>query len=153
VIASVAFGIEINSFKNPDNKFQRVAKKVSDFSSFKTQMKLLALLFALPIMKALKIGLFDKDVNEFFKTAVCDMMSYREEKGIIRNDMINLLIQAKKGRLSNNNNEAKEEKLNEGFATVQESQVGKSEVKTVWTDEDLAAQAFLFFFAGFDTVN
>lgn len=102
-------------------------------------------------MKALNISLFSKEMEIFFKEAILDTMKIREERGIVRNDMINLLMQAKKGQLTLNKKE--EEKINEGFATVEESQVGQSEVKTVWDDDDLAAQAFIFFFAGFDTVK
>lgn len=152
MIASAAFGIEVNSFRDPENDFQNIAKKGADFSGLKTQLKFFGYILVPSLMKMLNIKLFDKDIEVFFQEAVCDMMKYREEKGIVRNDMINLLIQAKKGKLSNNtnNNETKEEKFNEGFATVEEAQLGKSE--TIWTDEDLAAQAFIFFFAGFDTV-
>jgi cytochrome P450 family 9 len=152
VIASAAFGIEVNSFKDPNNDFQKIATKASDFSNWKTSMKFAGYIFAPLLMKMLKIKLFDQEIESFFQEAVLEMMNHREKTGVIRHDMINLLIQARKGKLSNNNNEHKEEKINEGFATVEESQVGKSDVKTVWNDEDLAAQAFIFFFAGFDTV-
>lgn len=101
-------------------------------------------------MKLLGITLLDKNINEFFKEATLDTMKIREQKGIVRQDMINLLMQAQKGQLGHNNNA--EEKTVEGFATVEESQVGKSEVKRTWSDNELAAQCLIFFFAGFDTV-
>lgn len=104
-------------------------------------------------MKILGVSLIDKDINEFFKNATIDTMKFREEKGIVRHDMINLLMQAKKGQLNPNVNNNMEEKTVDGFATVEESQVGKSEVKRIWDDNDLAAQCMLFFLAGFDTVN
>lgn len=88
-------------------------------------------------MKALNISFFGKDVESFFQEAVFEMMKIREEKGIVRNDMINLLLQAKKGKLSH---EIKNEKVLEGFATVEESQVGKTKVTRVWDDDDFAAQ-------------
>lgn len=149
VIASCAFGIEVNSFENPENDFHKIALKLTDFTSFKTVLKIVGYFMCRPVMKALKIGLFDDDINTFFQEAVHEMMKYREQNGIVRNDMINLLIQAKKGKLTH---EDKDEKVTEGFATVQESQTGKGQVKTVWDDDDLAAQCFIFFFAGFDTV-
>jgi cytochrome P450 family 9 len=150
-IASCAFGIEVNSFENPTNDFQRLAKKFSDFSSSKTLIKFTGYLFAPKLMKALKVKLFDKEMDEFFQGAILDTIKTREEKGIVRHDMINLLIQAKKGTLSHNH--AEEEKITDGFATVEESNVGKSEVKRKWDDLDLAAQCFIFFLAGFDTVG
>ncbi|XP_028036963.1 cytochrome P450 9e2-like [Bombyx mandarina] len=40
-----------------------------------------------------------------------------------------------------------------GFATVEESAVGKKQIDRVWTDDDIIAQAVLFFVAGFETVS
>jgi cytochrome P450 family 9 len=128
-----------------------IALKVTDFGNFKTTLKFVAYLVIPPVMRFLKISLFSKEIENFFQEAVHETMKYREEKGIVRHDMIHLLMQAKKGKLSH---ETKmEEKITDGFATVEESQLGKAQVKRVWDDEDLAAQCFIFFFAGFDTVS
>lgn len=151
VIASCAFGIEVNSFKNPDNDFNRIAKKSTDFTSAKTALKFAGYLFAPSIMKMLGISFLDKESCDFFQEAIVETMKIREKKGIIRHDMIHLLLQARKGQLAQGN--SNEEKITDGFATVQESQVGSSEVKTIWDDQDLAAQCFIFFLAGFDTVK
>ncbi|XP_065080292.1 probable cytochrome P450 9f2 [Ochlerotatus camptorhynchus] len=40
-----------------------------------------------------------------------------------------------------------------GFAVVGESSIGKSSHNRVWSDNELAAQCFLFFIAGSDTVS
>lgn len=80
-----------------------------------------------------------------------DTMKIREQKNITRHDMINLLMQARKGNLTLNTKE--EDSIADGFATVEESNMGKSKITRVWDDEDLAAQCFIFFFAGFDTVS
>lgn len=153
VIASCAFGIEVNSFKNPDNDFHRIAKKVSDFSSVKVGLKMLAFMTIPKIMQKLGISLLDKESSSFFEEAITETMKIREKKGIIRHDMINLLLQARKGQLAHSINNVIEEKASDGFATVEESQLGKSEVIRVWDDTDLAAQCFIFFLAGFDTVS
>lgn len=151
VIASCAFGIECNSFKNPDNKFYEIATRITNLASIKQIIKFFGFMISPKLMKALGVELIDKDITEFFQHATIETMKVREEKGIIRHDMINLLMQAKKGKLVHNNNV--EEKSAEGFATVEESQLGQSEVKRVWDDDDLAAQCMLFFLAGFDTVS
>ena len=150
VIASCAFGIEVNSFLNPKNDFQRIAQKVSNFSGFWTTIKFVGYMISPKIMKKLKISLLDKETCDFFQTAILDTMKYRVEKGIIRHDMINLLIQARKGNLSHSPKE--DDIISDGFATVEESTMGKSKVTRVWDDEDMAAQCFIFFLAGFDTV-
>lgn len=146
VIATCAFGIEVNSFQNPSNDFHRVASKVANFGSFMTTLKFMGYFTVPKLMKALNIKFFDKETTDFFQEAITETMKIRETKGIIRHDMINILMQAKKGKLTHE--KEKDEKEVEGFATVEESNVGKTEVKRMWDDEDLTAQAFIFFFAG-----
>lgn len=138
MIATSAFGIEVNSFKDPENDFHRIAKQVTNFATFKTAMKFVGYLVVPSLMRALKITFFGQEASDFFQEAVCGMMRIREEKGIVRNDMIHLLMQAKKGKLSHEPKE--KETFAEGFATVEESQMGKSQVTRVWDDDDLAAQ-------------
>lgn len=149
VIASCAFGLKVDSFTYPDNDFQRIAKKATNFSDFLTTMKLVLYLTVPKITKALKLRIFDKEIAKFFQTTVIDVMRNREEKGIVRHDMIQLLMEAKKGKLTH----IQDDDEADGFATVEESDLGKSKVTRNWTEDDLAAQAFIFFFAGFDTVS
>jgi cytochrome P450 family 9 len=146
VIASCSFGIEVNSFKNPENEFYNIATEVTNMSNTKQMFKFFGYQISPKIMKLLGISLFDKKVNEFFRVATLETMKIREQKGIVRQDMIHLLMQAQKGLLSHNNNA--EEKTSDGFATVEESQIGKSEVKRIWNDNELVAQCLIFFFAG-----
>lgn len=148
-IASCAFGIEVNSFEDPNNSFQVIAQDFSKFGNFKNVLKFAGYLLAPKVMKHLNIKFFEERVNIFFQDAILDTIKVREQKGIIRHDMINLLIQAKKGRLTH---DSAEETVTDGFATVEESQMGKENVKRKWDDDDLAAQCFIFFLAGFDTV-
>ncbi|KOB56631.1 Cytochrome 9A20, partial [Operophtera brumata] len=56
-----------------------------------------------------------------------------------------------KGKLSHDEKITKD--VDAGFATVEESSVGKKDINRVWSDDDLIAQAILFFIAGFETVS
>lgn len=76
-------------------------------------------------------------------------MQQRAEKGIIRPDMINLLMEARKGVLQASDTGKAD--ANEGFATVEESIISHKPVNRTWTEEELVAQCFAFFVAGFDT--
>lgn len=122
-----------------------IAKDFTNFGSFKNVLKFVGYL----LVQFFKIKFFDDRVNVFFQDAILDTIKVREAEGIIRHDMINLLIQAKKGRLTHENSD---ERVTDGFATVEESQIGKTNVKRKWDDDDLAAQCFIFFLAGFETV-
>lgn len=53
-------------------------------------------------------------------------MKYREENNVIRQDMIHLLMEAKKGSLKHEESSGTKDA---GFATVEESKLGKEVVK------------------------
>lgn len=168
-IATCAFGIEVNSFEKPDNPFQDIATEFANFASVKSAFKFAGYLLVPWLMSWLKISFISEMTQTFFEKTILENIRTREEKGIYRNDMINLLIQAKRGKLKH---EVKEEgNIVDGFATVEESQIGKSQNKREWEDigkspkelnflkifdflfSDLAAQCFIFFIGGFDTVS
>lgn len=98
--------------------------------------------------KWLNIRFFDKEHVEFYRSLVLDTMKHRTVHGIVRPDMIQLLMEAKKGSLKSDQSE-----MTDGFATVTESNENRSlgNAKRVWTDGDYTSQCFLFFLAGFET--
>lgn len=91
-------------------------------------------------------------MQTFFRTVIKETIKIREEKRIVRPDMVHLLMEARKGRLKY---EDSMNKIDSGFAVVEESELGKTQKKQKAdiTDEDIAALAAGFFFAGFDTVS
>ena len=80
-------------------------------------------------------------------------MSMRQRKGIVRHDFVDLMMQVKKGTLSDEKHDESSKHEEDGFATVEEHDVGKSKVKRQWDDLSLVSQSFGFFFAGFETVS
>lgn len=147
VVATTAFGIKCDSLKDKNNEFYLMGKEISDFG-FKTNMKFLGYMLAPFIMKYFNIRLFGDNIKNFFKNIVENSIETREKEGIIRPDMIHLLMEARKGNLRH---ETKTEDA--GFATVDESEIGKLELteKPQLTIEDITAQAAGFFLAGYDT--
>lgn len=130
VIATCAFGIEVNSFKEKDNHFYDNGKAITDFGGVQS-LKIFGYSIVPWLMKLLNISVFPKGTVNFFKYVVQDAMNYREQNGTIRPDMIHLLMEAKRGRLQNEANQ---------------------ENNTMdWEKDDLIAQCLIFFVAGFET--
>ncbi|XP_065080267.1 probable cytochrome P450 9f2 [Ochlerotatus camptorhynchus] len=151
VIATVAFGIKVDSLRDPSNEFYVKGKQMLDFQSFTIVIKFLLFATMPWQLRKLKVDFVDADLAEFFKKIIKDNMKQREVHGIVRNDMIQMLMDVRKGTLKHGKDE---QELNDaGFATVKESQVGKSTHARVWTENELTSQCFLFFLAGFDTVS
>ncbi|CAG9860809.1 unnamed protein product [Phyllotreta striolata] len=134
VIASTAFGIEVNSLKEPNNDFYRMGKKATSFDSLGQRLKFFALLLCPEILYYLNIGFFDKEISQFFMDLVSNNIKVRKEKGITRPDVLQLLMDAQKP----------EDEIN---GENIDSKTGKLSIT------DIVAQALIFFFAGFDGVS
>lgn len=131
VIATTAFGIGVDSLKHPKNDFFVKGQEATSFGPW----RFLGFLAFPKIMALLKFGLVPGKVTEFFRSLVLDTMKTREKEGIVRPDMLQLLMEAKKNSMhdeNSNDNKTQRIKLD---------------------DEDIIAQALLFFLAGFDTAS
>lgn len=151
IIASCAFGLDIDTFKHPENDFKVVADRTMNPSGLLMAVKYAFLYFVPKFMKTIDVSLLDHHTKEFFRAIVNETMDYREKNGIIRPDMINLLMQTKKGKLSQET--VKEEKVVDSMSAVDELELGKSETMREWTNDELVAQCLVFFLAGFDTTS
>lgn len=150
MVANTAFGIKINSFQDENNEFYRMAKDLLNFNRPSITVKMLFMNTMPALANWLDVQLFSPEVSKFFKGMVLSNMSTREKDGIFRPDLINLLMQIRKGEDIKSTDENKAE---DGFATVEEFSAGKKSTTTQWSDEDIVAQCFLFFFAGFDPIS
>ncbi|XP_071571194.1 cytochrome P450 9e2-like [Temnothorax nylanderi] len=125
VIATTAFGISVNSMKDPDNEFYMRGIEISKFSSGLLAIAKFMLFRACPrLAKSIGLSFFPPATSQFFKKIVEETIRTREEQGIVRPDMIHLLMQAR-------------DKEGAGLHKM--------------TLDDIVSQAAMFFFAGFDT--
>ncbi|KAI5643343.1 cytochrome p450 domain-containing protein [Phthorimaea operculella] len=131
-IASCAFGLDVNSFKNPKNFIFQLCKKavLEDSTQLlkffwcensKTLLKLLN-------VKIIKTEYAEK-ISQLFKSVLNTRRKHYENRA----DIVQLLIDGKNKYNNNVSNSS-----------------GKSEERYL-IDEDLVAQAVVFFSAGFDT--
>lgn len=128
VIGSCGFGIECNALKDENCEMLKITG-IFDYRKFETSARLY-FTHSFPELSAkLGIKLTPNDVNEFFMRIIKQTYDFRMENDVDRNDFMSLIIQIQKnGKLEG-----------EGV-----EQVGSM------TFNELAAQAFIFFAAGFE---
>ncbi|XP_070151623.1 cytochrome P450 9e2-like [Polyergus mexicanus] len=124
VIATTAFGISVNSMKDQNNEFYvRGIEMTKTFSGFLIMFKLMFMRVFPRFAKLLGMtGFASTSTAEFFKRIIKETIKIRDEQAITRPDMIHLLMQAR-------------DKQNGPNMTL----------------DDIVSQAFIFFFAGFET--
>ncbi|XP_063915591.1 probable cytochrome P450 6a14 [Zophobas morio] len=137
IIGSVAFGLECNSLKDPDAEFRKYGRRVFEVTNMERIKALIQ--FAVPhrILDAIKFKTTKPDVEKFFMKVVLDTVNYREKNNLYRKDFMHLLLQ-----LKNRGAVTEDEKIKDDN--------GKTTEKAL-TMNELTAQAFVFFLAGFET--
>lgn len=123
-IATSVFGLEINSLQDRDNSFYKYGLRVSNFNGLQG-LKFLGYSSFPWLMKFFKVSFISPESTKFFRDLVHGNMSFREKNNVVRrHDMINLLMEVKKGNLKHSTQENAADK-NIGFATVNESETQK----------------------------
>lgn len=134
-IATTTLGFTGDCVRNENSKIYEVAYALED--DFTNQGNFL--ITHLPTLyKLLGKQICRKIVHDFFEGNVLSEMKRRQAESITRPDVIQLLIQAKEGRL-------KVEKGDESELSYMETKVKKI---SQWTDEDLVSQALVMFLGG-----
>merc|ERR1711953_398411 len=131
-IATSGFGIESNSFKDPENIFRINAMKVVRDPQYAAKLdilKFIILMISPKIAKLLGIYMLDKNSTSFFMNIVRQTIKNRRETGAKRNDIIDIFI------------DELDKKREDCFLSETDLELG------------IVATAILFFFAGFDTTS
>lgn len=140
VIGSCAFGLNCNSLKNPDTDFRKYSKMALAPEGIDKLRAIVGFFFP-KVLKFFKIPIFVPDVSKFFIGTVAETVKYREENNIIRKDFMHLCIQLKNfGRVSSDSAEPGKLKGDDTVAGGHGLTVNQ-----------IAAQCFAFFLAGFET--
>ncbi|NP_001166010.1 cytochrome P450 9AG4 [Nasonia vitripennis] len=123
-IATCAFGIAVDSMKDPKNQFYVLGREATNLEGLMTVKFFIARAFP-QILKFFRITFVRDEIVKFFKDIVGATVAMRDEQGISRPDMIQLMMDAR----------------------------GKESKHLKLDLTEMTAQAFIFFFGGFDTTS
>ncbi|KAG5876193.1 hypothetical protein JTB14_001936 [Gonioctena quinquepunctata] len=137
VIGSCAFGLECNCMRDPQAEFRMMGKRAFT-QTVGDVLKMIVIRSFPSIAKILRFGVFSGTVTEFFKRVVKETIEHREKNHVTRPDFLQLLVQLRKNGQIDEENGNEEKKLPIG---------------TALTMGEAAAQAFIFFLAGFETTS
>ncbi|ETN66430.1 cytochrome P450 [Anopheles darlingi] len=142
VVGSCAFGIQCGSLKNGGSELLEIGSRV--FRQTPPRMLYNIAVSTFPsLSRALRLPLFPLQFRTYFREMVRSTVEHREQHQIERNDFLNLLMQLKnRGRLEPTNEEPTDQ---EPWTSEQ-----PTDSKRLTLDE-VSAQSFVFFFAGFET--
>lgn len=150
IIATCAFGLQVESLKSRENEFYVTGKKMMNFNRLSVLFRVMGLRFFPGLMIKMGVDIVDREQAHYFSKIIKEAVKARDEHGIVRPDMIHLLMQARKGILKH---QQETTEASAGFATVEESDVGKIVISRTMTEPEFIAQCLIFFLAGFDTVS
>ncbi|XP_076663919.1 cytochrome P450 9e2-like isoform X7 [Andrena cerasifolii] len=122
IVATCCYGLSVDSMKNPNNDFYRFGKETLNFLSGLSIKFLMGKNFP-TLFKLLGVRFFSDEAHKYFLRIVGDTVRMREEKGIHRPDMIQLMMETRD---------------NDGRGI---------------SIEEMTNQAFVFFFAGVQTTS
>ncbi|KAK7580778.1 hypothetical protein V9T40_001407, partial [Parthenolecanium corni] len=130
VIGSCAFGLQFNSMSAESSEFRRMGRKALQPSKVSAISKLIRVFFP-TLFRLLKLRTFPNEVNNFFLSVVADTLKHRQQHKIVREDFLQMLAEIRGTEMS-----------------IPEAD---QEFEVELTDHLIAAQAFVFFLAGFET--
>ena len=131
-MATAGYGLEINSFANPENTFRRMCLSLVGAPGYGSSMDMARAVFIMTapgLAKLLGVPMFPKKPAKFLQDIIEKTYRHRIESGERRNDIIDVIVE-----------EMKNNDLSKDF---------REEDKEII----LVAQAFVMFFAGFDSIS
>ncbi|XP_044760949.1 uncharacterized protein LOC123318402 [Coccinella septempunctata] len=140
VICSTAFGLEVNSIQNPNSDLRKVGTRFFDDTGYEALRNLISFIIPRRLLLKMRFKLIKPDITEYFMNLVKNTIDYREKNNIQRKDFIQLLIQLK--------NTGKVMDTGEG---VRAETSAEKRMDMHLTVEEMAAQIFVFYLAGFET--
>eukprot|EP00092_Neocalanus_flemingeri_P008738 GFUD01009411.1.p1 GENE.GFUD01009411.1~~GFUD01009411.1.p1 ORF type:complete len:510 (+),score=126.28 GFUD01009411.1:48-1577(+) len=131
-MATSGYGLEINSFENPENTFRKMALTLVGAPGYGSSMDMMRMVFIMTapsLAKLLGIPIFPKQPCLFLSNIIEKAYRQRMNSGEKRNDIIDVIVE----------------------------EMNTSDLSKDFTEEEkellLVAQAFILFMAGFDSAS
>lgn len=137
VIASVAFGYEVDTIEDPNNDFRKYGRQIFE-PTLLNGIRLFFNFVAPKLMPYVGLKVVDKDVEQFIRTMVSQNLEYREKNNVTRKDFFQLLVQLRNSGTV---------QLDDQWETV----IKGDESQKKMSINEMSAQTFVFFAAGFET--
>lgn len=102
VIGTCAFGLNLNSINGDESAFRKYGKSIF-IPSIRILLRELSLMISPALLKVVRLKDFPSDAVEFFYSAFHETISYREKHNVVRNDFVQILMQARKDLVLNKN--------------------------------------------------
>ncbi|XP_011150777.1 cytochrome P450 9e2-like [Harpegnathos saltator] len=122
MIAICAFGVSVDSMRDPKNLFYENGKKATTINTVAI-LKFYMFRNLPKLARILKLKVVDEKLAKYFRDVIETTIRTRDKEGIVRPDMLQLMMESR----------------------------GKKDGKMELTMEDMASQAFIFFFGGFES--
>ena len=94
IIGSTAYGLDVNSFEDPDAEFRRYGKMIFHYTTIRG-LEMLSIFFLPTVVRLAQIKMFGKQPTDFLRKVFWETLTQREKSGIKRNDLIDILIELK----------------------------------------------------------
>ena len=156
-IATAGFGIETNSFDDPNNTFRVQALTLVQAPGYTSRFNILKFVFIVifpKLAKIMHIDVLDKVSITFFSDIIRKTYRHRLESGDRRNDIIDIIVDEIKS--SKNKGTSKPEVYESEFekdAALDTSDINNDDALGFDEETLLISNALLFFFAGFETTS
>ncbi|XP_043947048.1 probable cytochrome P450 6d5 [Drosophila biarmipes] len=137
IIGSTIFGLNVDSFADPNNEFVAISKKINR-KTF-TDILRISALFLYPGLEKffVRIG-WKQESLELMRDLAHRTVDLREKNNIVRKDLLQLLLQLRnQGRINTDDTNWSAESTKNGVKSI--------------TKDVIAGQLFLFYAAGFET--
>ncbi len=145
-IVSCGFGGEVNTFKDENNIFAQMAKKLVRPSGM-AMVKIMIALAMPSVAKALKFSFQDKEATLFFVNVIKSALKQRRESGTRRNDLIDLTLDALKTR----GKDAASVDIDQFDRDAQVKQTSDCHIPDDELEDYMISNSLLMFIAGYET--